>query len=221
MPHQKGDKVAADDHKDTAQVPLITDFSDEEKLRQSDRAEDKAVYVVKKAFASLNPKTQVLANLQKKYADEKSQSTPEYLADLRTAETQLLELRKKEIEHLDQLYIAHSQKNYFSTVLCCIGAVFCFSNPATGGPLMVGGAAGFGTAKAQDKWAKRSMTAVEHDLEVVQAEILKHQNYLKLQTGSRVTGSHAMTFGVSSAMTQYQSLPGQAPAHTVSRSVRS
>jgi hypothetical protein len=221
MPRQ-GDKVATDDRKDASQVPLNTDFHDEEKLSQSGKAEDKAVYAVKKFFASLDPKTQVLADLHKKYADdEKGQSTPEYLADLKKAESELTALRAKELVHLDQLYIAQSQKNYVSSVLCCIGAIFCFSNPATGLPYVAGGSCGFATAKVQDKWAKRSMTTVEHDLATVREEIAKLSNHLKLQTGSRVASSHASTFSVGMSPSlvhqQYQPLAGQDPRATVRR----
>ena len=201
MPHTESTgytKLASTDKEAQGEVRLSTDFEGEIKLSQSDKTEDKIEYVFKKALATIKPKTEIITQLQKKHQENPADNIG-YLADLKAAEKALVDEKKREEDNLNNLSMMLSLKNYAASLLCCVGAVFCLHGMMAGAPYVATGAGGLTVAKGQDYWAKRGLSAIEHDLQVIREEIGKTEAFLRLQTGSKVSASGASLYSQSGA----------------------
>lgn len=217
MPHQEEktserQKLVSADREGKSDIPVYTGFEGDERLKASDKLEDRAEYALKKAIATLKPKSQILADLQEKHKSDTSY-TQAYYVELKIAEAALLDLQKREQVNLDHLDLLLNAKNFIAATLCCFGAAVCWVTGGTAAyPYFIGGGGAEVVAQLQNYWNRRGFQASERDLVSIREEIAKApQSFLALQTGSRVTASPASMF----AQSAVSSAPSAAPASTV------
>lgn len=203
MPHQEqktseSQKLISADREGKGDIPVYTGFEDEEKLKASDKLEDRAEYALKKAIATLKPKSQILADLKEKHKSDTTY-TQAYYVDLKIAEAALLDLQKREQVNLDHLDLLLNAKNFIAATLCCFGAAVCWVTGGTAAyPYFIGGGGAEVVAQIQNYWNRRGFQASERDLVSIREEIAKApQSFLALQTGSRATASPASMFAQS------------------------